>query len=78
MKRLSKKHRVEIFAQDMAVITHVNEQLGTTFEIKQLRGRDFQHVALKSAYETIMIASLEVIDKVCVGLLAVAKELAKE
>jgi len=70
-------NEIEIYAQDVAVISHVNEQLGTTFAIKQLRGRDFTHIALKSAHETIMIESLDVIDKVCVGLLAVAKELGK-
>ncbi len=69
---------LEIYSQNVAVINHVNEKLGTTFELIQLRGVDFKHMRLKNAAGTVLLAPLDVIDKVCIGLLAVANELKGE
>lgn len=69
---------LEIYSQNVAVINHVNKQLGTTFELVQLRGVDFKKMRLKNAAGTVLLAPLDVIDKVCIGLLAVANELKKE
>lgn len=69
---------LEIYSQNVAVINHVNEQLGTTFELIQLQGVNFKKMKLKNAAGTILLAPLEVMDKVCIGLLAVANELKKE
>lgn len=69
---------LEIYSQNVAVINHVNEKLGTTFELIQLRGVNFKNMRLKNAAGTVLLAPLSVIDKVCIGLLAVANELKKE
>lgn len=69
---------LEIYSQNVAVINHVNEKLGTTFELVQLRGANFKNMRLKNASGTVLLAPLSVIDKVCIGLLAVANELKKE
>ncbi|MDE6397740.1 MAG: hypothetical protein K2L51_00300 [Clostridiales bacterium] len=69
---------IEIYAQNQAILSYVNECLGTTFALRQLRGVDFSRMELRNAAGVVLLAPLEVIDKVCVGMLAVAKEINKE
>ncbi len=69
---------METYAQCTAVLKYANEVLHTSFELQQLRGRDFQRMRLKNKHGTILLASLEILDKVCVGILAIAKEFAGE
>lgn len=73
-----KLKELDIYAQDLAVIKHVNEALGTTLELEQLRARDFTRLRLFNCQTTIFIADLKIMDKVCVGLLAVVQEIEKE
>lgn len=73
-----KPEDIASFEQYLAVLKHVNKQLGTTFDIEQMRGSDFTYMRLYNRNGTVFIADLATMGKVCVGMLAVVKELGKE
>ena len=66
---------IKVYAQCVAVLDLVNEKLGTTFKLVQLRGKDFERMRLENRNGTVLCGTLAELDKVIAGILAVMKEI---
>ncbi len=73
-----KLNEIDNFAEDVAVVEYINRALGTTFEIEQVGGADFKHIRLQNKDGIVFMTDLATMEKVVVGMLAVAKEVRGE
>lgn len=74
MRRAMTAKDIEIYEQDMAVLKKVNAHLHTTFRLQQLCGANFSKMRLSNKSGTILCAPLDVMDKICIGMLAIVDE----